>query len=77
MAAEFACPVHTGDTRWKVARRVDLDGIAAIHAFPGAEVLQRADGNVLAAFLSTYDLDRFSQRHPDVPLTRVLGQMSR
>ena len=73
MASEFGAEVATSETPWSTARRIEPSDADTVRAFGRSEVLRRADGALLAAFPSAYDLGRFERDHPDVPLIRVLG----
>ncbi len=75
MADEFGCPIRIEETPWNTARRIDEADADVVRAFGRSEVLVRADGALLAVFPGAFDLGRFERDHPEVRLTRVIGDV--
>ncbi|MBJ7472315.1 MAG: peptide chain release factor 3 [Solirubrobacteraceae bacterium] len=75
MRTEFGCEIRLDPTPWTVTRRVDASEVDKVLNFDRAEAFRRGDGATIAAFADAYRLRRFIQLHPEVELTRLLGDV--
>ena len=69
---EFGAPVIITAAPWTVARRTDEASMAELRLLPGATVLRRADGTLLALFESTFYLQRIETERDHLLLEPVL-----
>ena len=69
---EFGATVSTESVPYKLARRTDDAGAAALRSAGWGEVLYRTDGSPMALFNDQWRLDRFARDNPDVVLDRML-----
>ncbi len=70
---EFGAPVELLPTSYKVARRTDATSAPELRRSTGVEVLERADGTMLALFESLAWLARVEQDKPDLTLERIIA----
>ena len=73
LAHEFGAEADLVPAPYKAARRTDPATGEHLRRVPGARVLARADGTLLALFDNPYHLQRLEQDHPDWRLDPVLG----
>ncbi|MDH3706497.1 MAG: EF-Tu/IF-2/RF-3 family GTPase, partial [Acidimicrobiia bacterium] len=71
---EFGAPVELSPTSYRVARRTDTDSAGRLRAMQGVDVLERADGTLLALFESPYWLERLEGDQPELTLERLLAE---
>jgi peptide chain release factor 3 len=71
---EFGAPTELAPTRYKVARRTDADSAPALRAMSGVDVLERADGSMLALFESKYWVERLEHEQPELCLERLVAE---
>jgi peptide chain release factor 3 len=69
---EFNTPVSIDPPRSGIIRRVDADVARVLRGRGGVEVLERANGELMAVFRSRTQLDFFEQDHP----AAVLGVLA-
>ena len=69
---EFGAPAELLATSWRVARRTDEESRAALRAMRGVDVLDRADGSMVAVFESEYWLDRLLADEPELMLEKLV-----
>ena len=72
LKGEFGCTVGLDATPWRLARRTDEDGEAALRSSSHVDVLHSADGTKLALFRSEFLLALVERDHPEVLLDRML-----
>ncbi len=70
---EFGAPVELSMTNYSVARRTDDGSRNELRAMQGVDVLQRADGTMLALFESPYWLDRLVAERPELTLEPLIA----
>ncbi|MEX2659884.1 MAG: peptide chain release factor 3 [Acidimicrobiales bacterium] len=70
---EFGAPVELLPTSYKVARRTDAVSAPELRRSTGVEVLERADGTMLALFESPAWLARVEQDKPELTLERIIA----
>jgi peptide chain release factor 3 len=70
--AEFGVRARLEQAPWTVARRTDAPGADVVAAARTGDVLERADGALLAAFPTRFALEFFQRDHPGVELDAVL-----
>jgi peptide chain release factor 3 len=76
LANEFGADVRVDPLRWQSARVTDAAGAAQVLADPvDSDVLTRSDGTQLAVFPNRFVLARFADRHPEVRLERMMGEI--
>jgi peptide chain release factor 3 len=71
---EFGAPVILTNAPFNVARRTDAESAAEIRRLPGATVLGRSDGALLALFENEYYLQRIQNEKDHLVLERVLAE---
>ncbi len=71
---EFGAPVLMEPTAFRVARRTDAASAETLRPMQGVRVLERADGDVLALFESSYWAERLEQDHPELRLDRLVAE---
>jgi peptide chain release factor 3 len=71
---EFGAPVELSPTSYRVARRTDADSAGPLRAMQGVDVLERADGTLLALFESPYWLERLEGDQPELTLERLIAE---
>jgi peptide chain release factor 3 len=75
LGSEFGADVHAEPLRWQAARLTDAEGAVEVLADPvNSDVFVRADGTRLAVFENRFALERFTERHPDIRLDRLVGE---
>jgi peptide chain release factor 3 len=72
MANEFGAAISLTGPNERTVRRTDAATAAELSALSGVEVLQRADGALLAVFQSPYWLARLASDHPDWVLEQIV-----
>jgi peptide chain release factor 3 len=72
MEHELGAPVDLGVAQERTVRRTDPATAEQLRAVGGVDILQRADGALLAAFASPYWLARLEADHPDWVLAPVV-----
>jgi peptide chain release factor 3 len=72
LRSEFGVTVRLEPGPWKVARRTDAHGAAALGTRRSAAVLERGDGTLLAVFQHETALNFFRRDHPGARLDAVL-----
>ncbi|MFN8017347.1 MAG: peptide chain release factor 3 [Acidimicrobiales bacterium] len=70
---EFGAPVELSPTNYTVARRTDADSAPALRSMRGVDVLERADGTLIAVFESAYWLDRLAADQPELLLEPLVA----
>ncbi|MGH9182448.1 MAG: peptide chain release factor 3 [Acidimicrobiales bacterium] len=70
---EFGAGAELVRTAHRVARRTDAATAERLRTTPGARVLARADGVLLALFESPYWLERVEADHPDWTLDHIVA----
>lgn len=71
---EFGAPLELTPTPYTVARRTDKDSADSLRSLPGVNVLERADGTLLALFESRFWMDRVAVDHPNLTLERMIAE---
>jgi peptide chain release factor 3 len=71
---EFGAPVALSPAPYSVARRTDEESAAELRRLPGATVLSRSDGALLALFENAYYLQRIQNEKEHLTLERVLAE---
>ena len=71
---EFGAPVELNPTSWTLARRTDTAGAGKLRGMRGVQVLERADGTMLALFESQYWVQRLEQDQPDLVLEPLVAE---
>tara|TARA_B110000003_G_scaffold196696_1_gene195346 strand:- start:142 stop:771 length:630 start_codon:yes stop_codon:yes gene_type:complete len=71
---EFGAPVILTNAPFNVARRTDAESAVEIRRLPGATVLGRSDGALLALFENEYYLQRIQNEKDHLVLERVLAE---
>ena len=71
---EFGAPVELTNAPYSVARRTDTASAAELKRLPGATVLARSDGALLALFENEFYLQRISNEKDHLVLERVLAE---
>ena len=71
---EFGAPVILTNAPFNVARRTDAKSAVEIRRLPGATVLGRSDGALLALFENEYYLQRIQNEKDHLVLERVLAE---
>lgn len=69
---EFGAPVALSPAPFSVARRTDAESAAEIKRLPGAKVMERSDGALLALFENEYYLQRIESEKDHLTLLAVL-----
>jgi len=69
---EFGAPAELSPTSYRTARRTDEASRAALRAMRGVDVLERADGTLVAVFESEFWLDRLLADEPDLLLEKLV-----
>ncbi len=69
---EFGAPVDLDPPSSRAVRRTDPDTAASLSGTPGVEILERADGTLLALFANPYRLDRIVMDHPEWTLDPIV-----
>lgn len=70
---EFGAPVELSSTAYTAARRTDEASAGALRAMQGVDVLERADGTLIAVFESEYWLDRLLAEQPELTLESLVA----
>jgi len=73
---EFGAPVELSMTKYSVARRTDSQSAGELRAMQGLDVLEKADGTLLALFESPYWLDRLVSERPELVLDKLIAGAS-
>jgi peptide chain release factor 3 len=73
LEAEFGAKVKLDPVPYRLARRTDEAGRAAVSAQRGVEVAVRRDGTILALFPSENMLNVTRRDHPDIVLDPIVG----
>lgn len=71
---EFGAPVSLTNSPFSVARRTDAESAPEIRRLPGAAVLRRSDGALLALFENEFYLQRIQNEKDHLVLERVLAE---
>jgi peptide chain release factor 3 len=71
---EFGAPVALTNSPFSVARRTDEESAAELRRLPGATVLRRSDGALLALFENEFYLQRIMNEKDHLTLERVLAE---
>ena len=71
---EFGAPVALTNSPFTVARRTDEESAAEIRRLPGATVLRRSDGALLALFENAFYLQRIASEKDHLTLEQVLAE---
>jgi len=71
---EFGAPLELTPTPYTIARRTDAASMAGLRALPGVNVLERADGTLLALFESRFWMERVIADHPTLTLQRMVAE---
>ena len=69
---EFGAPVVLTPTAYSIARRTDTESAVEIRKLPGATVMSRSDGALLALFENQYYLERIESEKEHLTLLPVL-----
>jgi peptide chain release factor 3 len=68
---EFGAPTELRPTSYREARRTDAESAPRLRSLPGASVLTRSDGALIAVFESVHWLNRIHSDEPDLVLERL------
>ena len=71
---EFGAPVELTNAPFSVARRTDPESADELRRLPGATVLARSDGALLALFENEFYLQRIQNEKEHLTLERVLAE---
>ena len=71
---EFGAPVALTNAPYSVARRTDAGSAGELRRLPGATVLARSDGALLALFENEFYLQRIQNEKDHLTLERVLAE---
>ena len=71
---EFGAPVELTNAPYSVARRTDVESSDELRRLPGATVLSRSDGTLLALFENEFYLQRIKNEKEHLTLERVLAE---
>jgi peptide chain release factor 3 len=71
---EFGAPVELNATSYTIARRTDAASAEQLIGMRGTQVVQRADGTLLALFESQYWVQRLEQEQPDLVLEPLVAE---
>lgn len=71
---EFGAPAILTPAPFSVARRTDEESAAEVRRLPGATVMRRSDGALLALFENEYYLRRIESEKDHLTLERVLAE---
>ncbi len=71
---EFGAPVALTNSPFSVCRRTDEESAAELRRLPGATVLRRSDGALLALFENEFYLQRIQNEKDHLALERVLAE---
>ncbi len=71
---EFGAPVELTNAPYSVARRTDVESSDELRRLPGATVLSRSDGALLALFENEFYLQRIKNEKEHLTLERVLAE---
>ena len=70
---EFNAPVHLERLSYGLAMRTDAQSVPKVSASGGVEVMQRANGELLALFSDKWALRMLQQRHPELTLEPLVA----
>jgi peptide chain release factor 3 len=71
---EFGAKIELTTTPFTIARRTDAASAAELRAMQGVDVLERAEGTLLALFESKYWMERVLADHPELTLERMVAE---
>jgi len=76
MEAEFGAPIDLEPTAWSVARVTDQESRELLRGKRGVEVVERADGTLLALFETAFRATQLAQDIPEATLERMMADES-
>ena len=71
---EFGAPSILTPAAYSVARRTDEESAAELRRLPGATVMRRSDGMLLALFENEFYLQRIQSEKDHLTLERILAE---
>jgi peptide chain release factor 3 len=73
LATEMSSPVTMDRLEYTTARRTEPEFVTLLNGIPGVEVLERADGALLALIRDKWRLSTIRREHPDVVLETLVA----